>query len=282
MKRTLLVLGVIIHLVAAFAAEIEYDASRDTEISEAAPDENYGTSLRISVWGGTGTPVVPDEIGMIVFAGLDELAGAKIDSATLRLYVIGLVSQGQVKVFRIAGDWVETAVTWNLRPDSNLSITTTENVPDHSNTWFETDVTDMVRSWVEDGFPNHGFYISAPPQGPDVQVGVQFASRENTLNHPPKLRVTYHTAAIVEDALIKRFEMLPLTSGETRLSFTLAEAADVSLNIYDVLGSLVETLIMGKTPPGDHDFIWRSSSGIYFIRLETPSQTVTRKAVVIY
>ena len=61
-----------------------------------------------------------------------------------------------------------------------------------------------------------------------------------------------------------------------------------SVKVYDLTGRLCRTLTAGKQTPGCHDLVWnlrdnrgcQAASGIYFCRLETSSQTQTRKLVV--
>ena len=58
---------------------------------------------------------------------------------------------------------------------------------------------------------------------------------------------------------------------ETQLTFTLPEAGEVSLKIYDIAGREVFTLLEGMMSVGAHTVKWNASnmpSGIYFARLD--------------
>lgn len=75
---------------------------------------------------------------------------------------------------------------------------------------------------------------------------------------------------------------------KTIFSFELHEPMRVKLQIFDVLGNLVVTLINGERQAGTQKVSWNGHdrqglpvrTGIYFYRLQTASQTINRKLVV--
>ncbi len=76
---------------------------------------------------------------------------------------------------------------------------------------------------------------------------------------------------------------------ETMIQFSIPEPADVSLNIYNIRGQLVKTLLNSKYEAGIHNVIWNGkdsndndvSGGIYLYRLETKDSTVTKKMLLL-
>jgi hypothetical protein len=72
--------------------------------------------------------------------------------------------------------------------------------------------------------------------------------------------------------------------GLVRIGFTLANAADVTLEIYDLQGRLIETLIPGqRVMPGQHTLGWDSSAlpaGMYQAALRVKGKLQTQKIVV--
>ncbi|MBU0712036.1 T9SS type A sorting domain-containing protein, partial [bacterium] len=60
---------------------------------------------------------------------------------------------------------------------------------------------------------------------------------------------------------------------ETTLRFELGKAADVSVQVYDLLGNLVNTLTNSAYQPGEYSLSWNgrdahdrlSATGIYFL-----------------
>jgi len=56
------------------------------------------------------------------------------------------------------------------------------------------------------------------------------------------------------------------------------------LQIYDITGRVVETLVMGDLVAGKHKVVWDASgfsSGIYFVRLESGTVVQTQKIVLM-
>jgi hypothetical protein len=78
-------------------------------------------------------------------------------------------------------------------------------------------------------------------------------------------------------------------TGQTALNFSLPEAANVMLAIYNVNGQLVRTLESGQVSAGDHRITWdgtddtgaRVARGVYFCRMETAGFTATEKVVML-
>lgn len=69
-----------------------------------------------------------------------------------------------------------------------------------------------------------------------------------------------------------------------QISFTLPEAAEISLNVYDSLGRLIQTMHEGAMPSGRHTLAFhagRLASGVYVCQLETPTGTQSRRFVVV-
>ena len=75
----------------------------------------------------------------------------------------------------------------------------------------------------------------------------------------------------------------------TEIRYELAEAGQVSLEIYDVSGRRVATLLAAGRQAGGHSVQWNGtsdagepvSSGIYFARLSTGSETFSRKITLL-
>ncbi len=70
----------------------------------------------------------------------------------------------------------------------------------------------------------------------------------------------------------------------TTISFTLPEGARARLNIYDVQGRIVATLVDRVLGPGDHTVQWDAhgvASGVYFCTLESADFKETQKMVLL-
>ncbi len=76
---------------------------------------------------------------------------------------------------------------------------------------------------------------------------------------------------------------------ETKITYSLGQAQNVSLDIYNVRGQLVHRYAPGMQGVGDHYFVWNGkdhngkevSSGVYFYRLKTDTYTKSRKMMLM-
>ena len=75
----------------------------------------------------------------------------------------------------------------------------------------------------------------------------------------------------------------------TTLEYTLSREREVTMQVYNVLGQRVETLVDARTSAGLHTVTWdgtnrygeRVGSGVYFVRMEAGSTTETQKVVLV-
>ncbi len=70
----------------------------------------------------------------------------------------------------------------------------------------------------------------------------------------------------------------------TKIQYSLPVQTKVSVQIFDVSGRLVETLVNELTPAGQHSIAWNSldaSSGVYLVRMETAGFKDVRKVVLV-
>ncbi len=73
-------------------------------------------------------------------------------------------------------------------------------------------------------------------------------------------------------------------NAQTTISFTLANAGQVEIAVYDITGRLIETLVEQVYPAGNHSIEWQAdglSSGIYFTRLQTGDLSQSRKLILL-
>ena len=73
-------------------------------------------------------------------------------------------------------------------------------------------------------------------------------------------------------------------NASTKISYQLPEAGEVSINIYDIRGRLVATLVEGKTNAGLHSVVWDGSSvpsGIYLCHMRASGYSRSVKMVLV-
>ena len=73
------------------------------------------------------------------------------------------------------------------------------------------------------------------------------------------------------------------------LSYALAMPTSVSLKVYDLRGRVVNTLVAGPKPAGEHAVVWEGvdvqgravGSGVYFVRFEAGEIAQSQRIVLI-
>lgn len=111
-----------------------------------------------------------------------------------------------------------------------------------------------------------------------------------------QIRVRMPEAPGEDNAVPEKHQLLPSFPNpfdtkkydKTTFSFELYEPTRVKLQIFDLLGNLVVTLINGERQGSTQKIAWNGydlrglpvRTGIYFYRLQTASQTINRKLIV--
>ncbi len=73
-------------------------------------------------------------------------------------------------------------------------------------------------------------------------------------------------------------------NASTTIRYALPEEAEVTIEIYDILGRKIEMLVSGKQPAGSHTIVWEAKnvpSGVYFYRIEAGEYSQTEKCVLL-
>jgi hypothetical protein len=70
----------------------------------------------------------------------------------------------------------------------------------------------------------------------------------------------------------------------TTIAYSVPETQEVTLNVFNTNGQVVQTLVNGMVERGDHKVVFDASSlssGVYIYTLQTPNQTAVRKMVLV-
>ncbi len=79
------------------------------------------------------------------------------------------------------------------------------------------------------------------------------------------------------------------TRNRTVIEYTIPTSQKVSLNVYDVTGQLVKSLINAKVDAGTHQITWNGrddrgnlvASGVYFMKFVADDYTATKKSLIV-
>jgi hypothetical protein len=164
------------------------DPVNDTELSQANPNTNYGSSSSIMVGSDVG-----HSSRMLLDLPLWNLPpNGSVQSATLRINMSEWYDyQGYsrtITAYRVASIWQENNATWNHAPSigeaiGSVSIAT----PDLGGQWsYDIDLTQVVKNWYAGVYPDYGIILIGP-ESDDVYRA--FASSETT--RYPYLSITF-------------------------------------------------------------------------------------------
>jgi len=73
-------------------------------------------------------------------------------------------------------------------------------------------------------------------------------------------------------------------NASTTIEFSLPEAGDVTIQIYDILGRNIETLISGMHSAGNHSIVWHADnrpSGVYFYRIQAANYSDQKSCLLL-
>ncbi len=108
-----------------------------------------------------------------------------------------------------------------------------------------------------------------------------------------QLIVGQPSAGVEEQAAVTRFALSRPTpnpfSRAAELRFAVPQASPVSVEVFDVSGRLVRTLVSGALPAGEHAVRWdgangaghRVGAGVYFVRMSAPGFTQVRTVTLV-
>ncbi|MFB3907035.1 MAG: C13 family peptidase [Candidatus Eisenbacteria bacterium] len=186
--------------------------------------------------------------------------------------------------------------TNNLGNSPGLDYWDVDVTADGTN-WVHLEHTvESANSWTEQAFdvgsvvPLTGtiqFRFVADDVAPGSLIEAAVDDIQVTIVRPPAAGVAEEEATLPSG--LGPFRPNPIRSGSS-VSFRLAAAApSVRLDLYDIGGRRVRTLFDGPAAAGEHTIRFaplddagaKISSGIYFLRLETPDITQVRQVAVI-
>ncbi len=169
----------------------------------------------------------------------------------------------------------EVTMSWDLSslPETVTSLTLTDNTSGSS---FNLDEqSEVTFTTVEKGsFPAYG--------SGGVNIYPEVGESQFTLT------VAYGSAGVVDEPVPTEFALYPAYPNpfnpSTMISFDVPELQNVSVQIFNITGQLIETLINGNIESGKHKVLWNAGnlpSGIYFVQLKSGDKTINQKLTLL-
>jgi len=115
------------------------------------------------------------------------------------------------------------------------------------------------------------------------RYGLLLSSIYNELSYPSMVRNEGHRSIVPN--IFKLSQNCPNPfNASTTIRFNIPEPSHIILDIYDILGRRVETLVNEQRRAGYHQAIWNAddfSSGVYFYKIQAGEYTETKKMVLL-
>ncbi len=114
----------------------------------------------------------------------------------------------------------------------------------------------------------------------EIDVGTKMAPSSGAVGDPEGMPVV---------SGLRRLWPNP-TSGTIAVTYAIAGAGRVQLDVYDVSGRLVRRLVDGERRAGTETVVWNGKSeagsgvkdGVYFTRLTGPGVRATRRVILLH
>ncbi|MXY08374.1 MAG: DNRLRE domain-containing protein [Rhodothermaceae bacterium] len=286
------------------APTTDYRGTRDTKIRENSPGEFFGSDTEIEVDGDS------DKAGLLKW----DLSSIPANSTILSAEIILEITNGSTdtyEVYELKRDWEEGESNWYQYSYGNMWQVEGANgsddrgsddrgsdvlgsfdaeFPGRDTIRLDQAAMTAIKGWVDDPSTNHGFILL--DYDDSSSDGIDFDSREiSAADNRPKLTVTYTPpvgTAVDEVAKIPTSAML-LTSypnpfqNTVNIQYEVRERTHVHLEVMDLLGRSIVTLVEETMGAGTHDVVFNAEglpSGIYLARLTIDSRAQTSKIVL--
>jgi len=120
-------------------------------------------------------------------------------------------------------------------------------------------------------------------KAPKIYYRLKMADKDGNFSYSAVVQVDYTKTNTDKITITPN----PL-SNSTTISFSLSNTQKVSINIFDMNGRLVKTLLNSELQQGTHQLVWNVkdekgnavAAGIYFLRTQIENSVETKKIIV--
>ncbi len=252
-------------------------------------------NVLITTVGGGGRSLEVNLEGSLIWEGLYNLSLP--DGAVYRAHRIpGLFPAAysvMIDNFMESGDDVgvyvpigSSDISYTLNNEGNYPLVLSCHLSDNEG-WFESQITELTLE------PNSTETIFFTGNVSAVNVGNPIILTVVPIHHPERsktISVDGFTSplAIDEDLIPNSFRLdepypNPFNPA-TIIQYSIYNEQNILLQVFNISGQLVETLVNGTASAGQHSILWSSgqiSTGIYFIKMSTDLHSQTRKVLYL-
>jgi hypothetical protein len=279
MKKSIIMFSLIM-LFGVLAADIVALYPEDDMYTD--PDNLGTTPVVTELWTANYTPSGHFERIMMKF-DLEQYSGFVLVSAELhltRFYSCPSSGTTAAGFYEITEPWTEES--WNYMQHISYNPETAfqcvfSGPGGSSVNHFMIDITDFINNWFINGGEDNGFVIIAQ----DGQKFSKFYSKEfSNADYRPRLVLelenTDTNESQINPSLLVTGNYPNPFNPETTIFYELLTAGMVDINIYNVRGRLVTSLLSDWHDPGSHKTVWAGcddndkpvSSGVYLYQIK--------------
>ncbi len=284
----------------AISIRLSKSTGQDATVMDIDSNQNFRSDLDIVgvAWSISGTPYKCRSFFKFDLTGIP--MGTLIDSTKLTLYGnpspqhspghSNFSGSDACILSPVAADWQDTSVTWHTQPAITSSgqiflPQSTSSMQDYTN----IDVTNLVRSWVNN--PSMNFGLSIKLQTEIRYRSLDFASSNCTDSTKwPRLDIYFTLVGVkrISDEVPGQYSLYqnfpnPFNPS-TSIKYDIPKSSNVKLVVYDMMGKEVTVLVNEKQQTGIYEVKWDASSyssGLYFIKIQTESFSETKKMMLV-
>ena len=219
---------------------------------------------------------------------------------------------GSVNLSELEIDWIQLYLADETSSEIQFRFWDGNNSPENLTASFEAAPEELTTGWnfirvpeyINATFENGNVFVGLTGTN-DIHVGFDSDSFGKTFVRPQvqdnwqmdqnenmMLRVILGSTVANNDVSKPVFDVSNYPNPfnpETTISFNIKNSGDVKLSVYNIKGQLVKTLVNDHLESGNHSFVWNGkdnksadvSSGVYFYRLNTGKNSVTRKMILM-
>jgi len=265
--------------------------SKHPVIEEGSRVLPRGTFLRKAAWNRIDSPIGMVNVFSTHLSFGSQNAAVRLQQATeIRNYVAEIEAAYPSVAAIVGGDF-------NTSPDTPPITFLTNAVTDtfYYDTWAELRPEEpghTVPAESPSDRIDYIFYRNTGDAAMDtctIEMNQTYDGTHYTSDHLGVMTVFRHTPSETgpgNPAVPKRFGLLPNYpnpfNSNTTISYSLAKGSDVRIDVWNLLGQPVVTLVNERRPGGEHHVSWSPdelSSGMYLVRLSAESRTSARSAI---
>jgi hypothetical protein len=274
----------------------EIYVSDNSYVKAGNPDSCFVADTLLRVRGTLTSTTTTSASKTYVKFNLSSFTGV-IDRAELKMTVKQVVSSSsnsnRIDLYTVEDDsWIGSALTYNNAPQRITGILSQDfrtKLAADPDTVYSFDVTSFVKEQFAGDKVASFKLIDTLNSGTDIR----FWSSRQPGSLGPKLAL-YTSTKVSDEYKLTPYEFRVSQNypnpfnPDTKIVYNIPKTANVSIEVYDILGQKIATLLNASQNAGVHEVVWNARagkgtaapSGIYFCRVQSGSNSKVIKMIL--